>query len=78
MSSLVSHSVSRTRGDRKDRQVLYLRIDISKSKSCLQEVDDAMQYLEDLDRVYSVHVRPRFGKRSNFLQQVLLGSVPTF
>ena len=29
-----------------------------------------MQYLEDLDRVYSVHVRPRFGKRSDFLQQV--------
>ena len=29
-----------------------------------------MQYLEDLDRVYSVHVRPRFGKRSGALKQV--------
>ena len=28
-----------------------------------QEVDDAIQYLADLDRVYSEHVRPRFGKR---------------
>ena len=27
-----------------------------------QEVDDAIQYLADLDRVYSEHVRPRCGK----------------
>ena len=27
-----------------------------------QEVDDAIQYLADLDRVYSEHVRPRWGK----------------
>ena len=30
----------------------------------LQQVDDAIKYLASLDRVYSEHARPRFGKRS--------------
>jgi len=36
---------------------------LSKGTTKRQEVDDAIQYLADLDRVYSEHVRPRFGKR---------------
>ena len=28
-----------------------------------KEVNDAIQYLKDLDRVHTEHVRPRFGKR---------------
>ena len=34
---------------------------------CVQagDVEDAIRYLADLDRVYSEQVRPRFGKRSS-------------
>ena len=35
-----------------------------------EEVDDAIQYLADLDRVYSEHVRPRFGKRALEVREV--------
>ena len=34
----------------------------------LKEVNDAIKYLATLDRVYSEHVRPRFGKRSALKQ----------
>ena len=30
-----------------------------------QEIDDALQYLTQMDRYYSEHVRPRFGKRGD-------------
>ena len=30
----------------------------------IKEVNDAIKYLATLDRVYSEHVRPRFGKRT--------------
>ena len=37
-----------------------------------KEVDDAIQYLADLDRVYSEHVRPRCGKiLTNFFMIIL-------
>ena len=52
------------------RQVDPYRVPRMRTRGIFQEVDDAMQYLEDLDRVYSVHVRPRFGKRSGALKQV--------
>ena len=33
--------------------------------STRQEIDDALQYLTQMDRYYSEHVRPRFGKRGD-------------
>merc|ERR1719468_724299 len=43
--------------------IVYISRIQSREAAKRKEVDDAIRYLADLDRVYSEHVRPRFGKR---------------